>query len=161
MPSFPQTHSLTQTPSLPSPEGLIWMDNLYCRGTEHELRHCPFDGWAVHDCEANEVAGVVCDDRITLLPRRPWGNRRPPSSSSSASPPEPLIASLIPRRSPAPAMTYDGNGSSVGRRRSEPSPSDQGIRLPTASSSSLTTATSTHRNQVSHEAREVIRMLIR
>ena len=139
------------------------MDNLYCRGTEHELRHCPFDGWAVHDCEANEVAGVVCDDRITLLPRRPWGNRRPPSSYPSASPPEPLIASLIPRRSPAPAMTYDGssNGSSVGRRRSEPSTSDQGIRLPTASSSSLTTATSTHRNQVSHEAREVIRMLIR
>lgn len=43
---------------------IIWMDNLYCKGNEHELHHCPFDGWKIHDCEANEVAGVVCKESI-------------------------------------------------------------------------------------------------
>lgn len=40
------------------------MDNLYCKGNEHELHHCPFDGWKIHDCEPNEVAGVVCKESI-------------------------------------------------------------------------------------------------
>lgn len=39
---------------------MMWMDNLYCTGNETELFHCPFDGWAKHDCNTNEAAGVVC-----------------------------------------------------------------------------------------------------
>jgi len=36
------------------------MDNLYCNGNESALHHCQFDGWKVHDCTTNEVAGVIC-----------------------------------------------------------------------------------------------------
>lgn len=61
------------------------MDNLYCKGNEHELHHCPFDGWRVHDCEANEVAGVVCKERNSLHP--PLPPLLQPSPSSSSSPP--------------------------------------------------------------------------
>lgn len=36
------------------------MDNIFCSGDEPSLSACPFNGWKVHDCEKNEVAGVVC-----------------------------------------------------------------------------------------------------
>lgn len=39
---------------------VIWMDNLYCYGTEKELDRCRFDGWGVHDCDRSEAAGVRC-----------------------------------------------------------------------------------------------------
>ncbi|RWS27102.1 lysyl oxidase 2-like protein, partial [Leptotrombidium deliense] len=39
---------------------LIWMDSVFCAGNESSLNQCPFDGWNVHDCDANEAAGVVC-----------------------------------------------------------------------------------------------------
>jgi len=39
---------------------VIWMDNLYCYGTEKRLDRCRFDGWGAHDCERTEAAGVVC-----------------------------------------------------------------------------------------------------
>lgn len=40
--------------------GKFWMDNLYCTGREKNLTDCHFDGWGNHDCEASEIAGVVC-----------------------------------------------------------------------------------------------------
>lgn len=36
------------------------MDNMYCTGREKNLTDCHFDGWGAHDCEATEIAGVVC-----------------------------------------------------------------------------------------------------
>ena len=39
------------------------MDNLYCNGNETSLTQCPFDGWNVHDCTSNEVAGVICETK--------------------------------------------------------------------------------------------------
>lgn len=41
----------------------IWMDNLYCKGDEHSLDSCRFDGWGSHDCAATEAAGVVCEPK--------------------------------------------------------------------------------------------------
>ena len=38
----------------------IWMDNMYCYGTEKSLSDCRFDSWGVHDCEPTEAAGVRC-----------------------------------------------------------------------------------------------------
>ena len=37
----------------------VWMDNLYCYGTEKNLTESHFDGWGVHDCESTETAGLV------------------------------------------------------------------------------------------------------
>ncbi|XP_014665562.1 PREDICTED: neurotrypsin-like [Priapulus caudatus] len=36
------------------------MDNVHCRGTESSLVECPHNGWRLHDCRVNEVAGVIC-----------------------------------------------------------------------------------------------------
>ena len=42
--------------------GQIWMDNLYCYGTEESLDRCRFEGWGVHDCDRMEAAGVSCKE---------------------------------------------------------------------------------------------------
>lgn len=41
----------------------IWMDNLYCYGSEANLTDCRFDGWGIHDCERTEAAGVQCKEK--------------------------------------------------------------------------------------------------
>lgn len=39
------------------------MDNVFCQGDERTLADCVFDGWAQHDCQVSEPAGVVCRTR--------------------------------------------------------------------------------------------------
>ena len=36
----------------------FYMDDVKCDGTETHLMNCPYGGWGVHDCKANEVAGA-------------------------------------------------------------------------------------------------------
>lgn len=36
------------------------MDNVYCDGSEDDITSCRFDDWGMHDCGANEAAGVIC-----------------------------------------------------------------------------------------------------
>ena len=38
------------------------MDDVECLGNETELVNCPFDGWAEHNCDRSEGAGVFCND---------------------------------------------------------------------------------------------------
>ncbi|XP_032523492.2 lysyl oxidase homolog 2B [Danaus plexippus] len=45
-------------------EEKFWMDDTVCEGDEKSLTECVFSGWGSSDCESNEVAGVICDDKI-------------------------------------------------------------------------------------------------
>ena len=49
----------------------IWMDNLYCYGTEDSLPECRFDGWGANDCEQTEAAGVQCKRKPPPTPPTP------------------------------------------------------------------------------------------
>lgn len=40
--------------------GPILLDNVRCVGTEDALEHCTHAGWAQHNCQHREDAGVVC-----------------------------------------------------------------------------------------------------
>ncbi len=42
-----------------------WLDDVACRSTEANLGDCPHPGWGLHNCEANERAGVICMTRVT------------------------------------------------------------------------------------------------
>ncbi|XP_062709478.1 uncharacterized protein LOC134288486 isoform X1 [Aedes albopictus] len=48
------------------------MDEVRCSGNETSLRECDFAGWGVHDCNAEEVLGVVCKTPKMTCPLDYW-----------------------------------------------------------------------------------------
>lgn len=48
------------------------MDEVRCTGNESSLQECAFSGWGVHDCNAEEVVGVVCKTPVMTCPNDYW-----------------------------------------------------------------------------------------
>lgn len=48
------------------------MDEVNCRGNETSLKECDFSGWGVHDCNAEEVVGVICKVPVMKCPPEYW-----------------------------------------------------------------------------------------
>uniref|UniRef100_A0A8C1S001 SRCR domain-containing protein n=1 Tax=Cyprinus carpio TaxID=7962 RepID=A0A8C1S001_CYPCA len=44
--------------------GPIWMDDVYCSGSELTLKNCRSKGWAVHNCGHHQDAGVECSGEL-------------------------------------------------------------------------------------------------
>ncbi|KAL1459424.1 hypothetical protein WDU94_011406 [Cyamophila willieti] len=56
-----ETYTFTQAlPSNVSKTLPILMDEVECTGNETSLRECDFNGWGIHDCGPEEVAGIIC-----------------------------------------------------------------------------------------------------
>ncbi|XP_059615685.1 uncharacterized protein LOC132261131 isoform X2 [Phlebotomus argentipes] len=51
---------------------IFLVDELDCRGSEKTVRECDFSGWGVHDCNAEEVVGVVCKVPVMTCPLDYW-----------------------------------------------------------------------------------------
>lgn len=48
----------------------IWLDNIFCEGTEDYLSECRHSGWGVHNCHHYEDAGVICQESEFTVPVR-------------------------------------------------------------------------------------------
>ncbi|KAI5739459.1 hypothetical protein M8J77_019547 [Diaphorina citri] len=56
-----ETYTYTQSSTVNGSDPLpILMDDVECIGNETSLKDCPFNGWGIHDCSPEEVAGVTC-----------------------------------------------------------------------------------------------------
>ncbi|XP_077640550.1 scavenger receptor cysteine-rich type 1 protein M130-like [Lonchura striata] len=46
--------------------GRIWLQPMFCRGTENALEECPHFGWGRHFCGHDRDVGVTCTDAVEL-----------------------------------------------------------------------------------------------
>lgn len=63
-------HANGTTPTAKS--AVFIMDEVRCRGNESTLRECAFAGWGVHDCNDEEVMGLVCKTPVMTCPSDYW-----------------------------------------------------------------------------------------
>ena len=46
--------------------GRIWLDAVFCVGTELTIANCDHIGWHNHYCDHSEDAGVICAGMLTI-----------------------------------------------------------------------------------------------
>ncbi|XP_056283773.1 deleted in malignant brain tumors 1 protein-like [Pseudoliparis swirei] len=48
-------------------DGMIWLDDVQCTGTEHSILKCPHRNMGENDCGHGEDAGVICSDYVRVV----------------------------------------------------------------------------------------------
>ncbi|XP_067928127.1 lysyl oxidase homolog 3B-like [Watersipora subatra] len=82
-----------------SRNGMIFLDDVKCRGFEQNLGACRHAPWKRHNCELKEAAGVICKPNVTAPAPVSTPARSPLVFSTTASP-APPVEQLFEREDP-------------------------------------------------------------
>ena len=48
-------------------KGRVWMSDVHCNGTEHDIMLCNFDASGGINCDHSRDAGVICDCKSCIM----------------------------------------------------------------------------------------------